>query len=135
MPELVRTLVGNQSSQSLKSNWCGQRKRTTDARALRAGDNDAFKLVVQRYGSRMLATARRFLTTNTTHKNAVQEAFASAFRALDKFNGEAMLSSWLHRIVVNAALVNCDPKSAGASSLSKSYYRALTRTASGSTIR
>ena len=77
---------------------------------LRAGDEDAFGLVVQRYGGRMLATARRFLNNEHDAEDAVQEAFASAFRALDKFNGDAMLSTWLHRIVVNAALVQLRSK-------------------------
>ena len=46
-----------------------------------------------------------FLNNEHDAQDAVQEAFASAFRALDKFNGDAMLYTWLHRIVVNAALV------------------------------
>jgi len=45
-----------------------------------------------------------------TERAFEQEAFASAFRALDKFNGDAMLSTWLHRIVVNAALVQLRSK-------------------------
>ena len=77
---------------------------------LRAGDEDAFGLVVQRYGGRMLATARRFLNNECDAQDAVQDAFASAFRALNKFNGDAMLSTWLHRIVVNAALVQLRSK-------------------------
>ena len=59
-------------------------------RELLAGDENAFSLVVQRYGGRMLATARRFLNNEHDAEDAVQEAFASAFRALDKFNGDAM---------------------------------------------
>jgi len=35
----------------------------------------------------------------------VQEAFLSAFRSIDRFQGNARLSTWLHRIVVNAALM------------------------------
>jgi len=42
---------------------------------LRAGDEDAFGLVVQRYGGRMLATARRFLNNECDAQDAVQEAF------------------------------------------------------------
>jgi len=108
--ELVRTLVENRSSQSPKSSGaCNENERQWLAR-LRAGDNDAFELIVQRYGGRMLATARRFLNNEHDAQDAVQEAFASAFRALDKFNGDAMLSTWLHRIVVNAALVQLRSK-------------------------
>jgi RNA polymerase sigma-70 factor, ECF subfamily len=103
--ELVRTLVEDHSSQSPKPNGAGNENERELLTQLRAGDEDAFGLVVQRYGGRMLATARRFLSNEHDAQDVVQEAFASAFRALDKFNGEAMLSTWLHRIVVNAALV------------------------------
>ena len=101
--ELVRTLVEDRRSQPPKLN-CASDERELLAQ-LRAGNDEAFGLVVQRYGGRMLATARRFLNNEDDAQDAVQEAFASAFRALDKFNGDAMLSTWLHRIVVNAALV------------------------------
>ncbi len=50
------------------------------------------------------------LNNEDDSQDAVQEAFGSAFRALNKFNGDAMLSTWLHRIVVNAALVQLRSK-------------------------
>ncbi len=106
--ELVRALVENRSSQSPKSHGASDERELLAQ--LRAGDDDAFELVVQRYGGRMLATARRFLNNDCDAQDAVQEAFASAFRALEKFNGDAMLSTWLHRIVVNAALVQLRSK-------------------------
>ena len=106
--ELVRTLVEDHLSRSPKSNGAGDERELLAQ--LRAGDEDAFELVVQRYGGRMLATARRFLNNEHDAQDAVQEAFASAFRALDKFNGDAMLSTWLHRIVVNAALMQLRSK-------------------------
>ena len=108
--ELVRTLVEDHSPQSPKSNYAGNENERELLAQLRAGDEDAFGLVVQRYGGRMLATARRFLNNECDAQDAVQEAFASAFRALDKFNGDAMLSTWLHRIVVNASLVQLRSK-------------------------
>ncbi len=100
---LVRALLSDDSTQLPRSTAATDEGQLLAQ--LRAGDADAFGLVVQRYGGRMLATARRFLNNEHDAEDAVQEAFASAFRALDKFNGEAMLSTWLHRIVVNAALV------------------------------
>jgi RNA polymerase sigma-70 factor, ECF subfamily len=108
--ELVRTLVEVHSSQSPKPNVAGDENERELLAQLRAGNEDAFGLVVQRFGGRMLATARRFLHNECDAQDAVQEAFASAFRALAKFNGDALLSTWLHRIVVNAALVQLRSK-------------------------
>jgi RNA polymerase sigma-70 factor, ECF subfamily len=101
--ELVRTLVEDHSSRSPKSSGSGNDPQLLAQ--LRAGEEGAFELVVQQFGGRMLATARRFLHNECDAQDAVQEAFASAFRALEKFNGDSLLSTWLHRIVVNAALV------------------------------
>ena len=53
----------------------------------------------------MLAVARRLLRSDDDAADAVQEAFVSAFRAINSFEGGARLSTWLHRIVVNAALM------------------------------
>lgn len=49
--------------------------------------------------------ARRFLRNPEDANDAVQEAFIAAFRSLDRFEGTSRLSTWLHRIVVNAALM------------------------------
>jgi len=73
--------------------------------ALRRGDPDAFEDIVRLYGGRMLAVARRMLRVEEDARDAVQEAFVSAFKGLDGFAGTARLSTWLHRIVVNAALM------------------------------
>lgn len=73
--------------------------------ALRRGDEAACAALVQQYGGRMLAVARRFLACEQDAADAVQEAFLSAFRALDAFAGDAQLGTWLHRIVVNACLM------------------------------
>jgi RNA polymerase sigma-70 factor (ECF subfamily) len=72
---------------------------------LRDGKQAAFETLVRQYGGRMLATARRLLKTDADAHDAVQEAFLSAFRAIDQFTGTAKLSTWLHRIVVNTALM------------------------------
>jgi RNA polymerase sigma-70 factor (ECF subfamily) len=72
---------------------------------LRSGEDEAYELVFRRYGSRMLAVARRFLGNEEDAQDAVQDAMLSAFRALDRFEGGSQLGTWLHRIVVNAALM------------------------------
>lgn len=72
---------------------------------LRRGEEAAFTELVRSQGGRMLAVARRMLRSDEDASDAVQEAFASAFRGLDRFAGDARLSTWLHRIVVNACLM------------------------------
>jgi RNA polymerase sigma-70 factor, ECF subfamily len=72
---------------------------------LRAGDEAAFEHVVRQYGGRLLAVARRIVGTEEDARDVVQDAFLNAFRSLDRFEGNAKLSTWLHRIAVNAALM------------------------------
>ena len=52
----------------------------------------------------MFAVARRFLRSQEDTADAVQDAFLSAFRSLDSFEGNSALAPWLHRIVVNVCL-------------------------------
>ena len=54
---------------------------------------------------RLLTVARRILGSEEDARDALQEAFISAFKALPRFEGQARLSTWLHRIVVNTALM------------------------------
>lgn len=72
--------------------------------ALRAHDERASEQLVRAYGGRMLSVARKFLPNEEDARDAVQDAFLSAFKAIDQFQGEARLATWLHRIVINAAL-------------------------------
>ena len=74
-------------------------------RRLKAGDEDAYATIVRTLGGRMLAVARRFLQDEDLARDAVQDAFLSAFRSIQAFDGDAQLATWLHRIVVNAALM------------------------------
>lgn len=69
------------------------------------GDEAAFEELVRTYGGRLLAVTRRYLQSEDDARDAVQDAFLSAFRSLDRFEGQARLSTWLHRIAVNAALM------------------------------
>ncbi len=72
---------------------------------LRGGDPQAFEVLVRQYGGRLLATARRLVGSDDDARDVVQEAFLAALRAIDTFAGAARLSTWLHRIVINAALM------------------------------
>jgi len=72
---------------------------------LRAGDDAAFAELVDANIGRMLAVARRMLGNEEDANDAVQDAFMSAFKAIDRFEGNAQLGTWLHRIAVNASLM------------------------------
>ena len=73
--------------------------------ALRAGHEWAFETMVRLYGGRLLAVARRFTRNDEDAQDVLQSAYLSAFRALSDFEGACQLSTWLHRIVVNTALM------------------------------
>src|ERR1700758_1768123 len=72
---------------------------------LRAGEEAAFEVMVRTFGGRLLSVARRFVRNEDEARDIVQSAYLSAFRALDGFEGTCQLSTWLHRIVVNTALM------------------------------
>jgi RNA polymerase sigma-70 factor (ECF subfamily) len=72
---------------------------------LKAGDDASFERVVRENGARMLALARRMVRDEESARDVVQEAFLAAFRGIERFAGGARLSTWLHRIVVNTALM------------------------------
>jgi RNA polymerase sigma-70 factor (ECF subfamily) len=71
---------------------------------MQAGDDAAFEACVRTHCGRMLVVARRILRNEEDARDAVQDAFLSAFRGIGRFRESASLGTWLHRIVVNAAL-------------------------------
>jgi RNA polymerase sigma-70 factor (ECF subfamily) len=73
--------------------------------ALRAGDLTAFEKIVREHARPLLAVARRLLRNDDDAREAVQDAFVSAFRSCGRFEGSSRISTWLHRIVVNACLM------------------------------
>src|ERR1044071_1771205 len=73
--------------------------------ALKAGDEWAFETMIRLHGGRLLAVARRFTRNEEDAKDVLQSAYLNAFRAVGEFEGNCQLSTWLHRIVVNTALM------------------------------
>ncbi len=73
--------------------------------ALRSGDERAFEHLVRTEGPRLLAVTRRILRNEEEARDAVQETFISAYKAIGGFDEAARLSTWLHRIAVNCALM------------------------------
>ncbi len=69
-----------------------------------AGDPQAFTEFVRRHRDRMWAVALRTMRDPDDAADAVQDAFISAFRSAGSFRGQAQVTTWLHRIVVNACV-------------------------------
>jgi RNA polymerase sigma factor (sigma-70 family) len=80
---------------------------STDAELLAAhvdGDPDAFGEIVRRHRDRLWAVALRTTGDPEDASDALQEALISAFRRAESFRGDARVTTWMHRIVVNACL-------------------------------
>jgi RNA polymerase sigma-70 factor, ECF subfamily len=69
-----------------------------------AGDRDAFATLVERHRDRLWRIALRTLGDPDDAADAVQDALLSAYRSAGTFRGDAAVTTWLHRIVVNACL-------------------------------
>ena len=69
-----------------------------------AGDTEAFALLVTRHRDRLWRVALRTLGNPDDAADAVQDALVSAYRSAAGFRGDSAVTTWLHRIVVNACL-------------------------------
>jgi RNA polymerase sigma-70 factor (ECF subfamily) len=79
----------------------------TDAELLHrhvAGDPEAFSRLFLRHRDRLWAVALRTACDPEDAADALQEAMISAFRRAGDFRGDSAVTTWMHRIVVNAAL-------------------------------
>ena len=79
----------------------------SDAELLRRhveGDPDAFSVLVSRHQDRLWAVALRTMRNPDDAADALQDAYLSAFRRAGTYRGDAAVTTWLHRVVVNACL-------------------------------
>lgn len=74
------------------------------ARLVAAGDTGAFEVILRRHNRTLFRTARAILHDDTEAEDCLQSAWLLAYRAIGRFGGEARLSTWLVRIVVNEAI-------------------------------
>lgn len=70
---------------------------------LRAGDEGAFRLVLEAWCPSMLRVARSFVSTGASAEEVVQEARLGVIQGLDGFEGRSSLKTWAFRILVNTA--------------------------------
>lgn len=69
-----------------------------------AGEAHAFERLMRQHNRRLFRVARSILENDAEAEDALQEGYIKAYRAIARFRGEASLSTWLTRIVVNQAL-------------------------------
>ncbi len=74
------------------------------AAAVSAGERDAFAHLMRRYNQRLYRLARATLRDDALAQDALQDAYLAAYRAIGGFRGDAQLSTWLSRLVLNACL-------------------------------
>ncbi len=70
---------------------------------LRAGDEDAFMELVDRYSMQMLRVARMYVSTRAAAEEVVGETWLAVLTGLDRFEGRSSVRTWLFRILVNRA--------------------------------
>lgn len=68
------------------------------------GDMLAFEEIVKTHTARLLAVATRLTRDANESEDVVQETFLAVWRSPSGFDGRSLLSTWLHRVTVNAAL-------------------------------
>ena len=64
-------------------------------------EHGAFELLMRRYNRRLYRLARAVLRDEAEAKDALQEAYLCAYRSMDRYRGDAALSTWLSRLVLN----------------------------------
>jgi RNA polymerase sigma-70 factor (ECF subfamily) len=73
-------------------------------RRIAAHDHEAFRVLMKRHNQMLYRAARSILKNEAEAEDAVQEAYMQAYRAMGDFRGDAKLSTWLVRIVVNESI-------------------------------
>jgi len=71
----------------------------------RAGDTDAFTVLVERYERKIFRLAKHITQNDEDAEDVLQEAFMKAYSNLDSFQGQSKFYTWLVRIAVNEALM------------------------------
>jgi RNA polymerase sigma-70 factor, ECF subfamily len=71
----------------------------------RAGDADAFSILVARHQKQIYRLALRMMGNESDAEEVLQESFLHAFQKLPEFRGDAAFNSWLYRIAANSALM------------------------------
>jgi RNA polymerase sigma-70 factor, ECF subfamily len=69
-----------------------------------AGDQEAFRPLVERYSQRLFRLAYRITGSENDAEDLVQETFLKAYRNLERFEARSNFGTWLYRICANCSL-------------------------------
>jgi RNA polymerase sigma-70 factor, ECF subfamily len=81
----------------------GESRYDTDLAALKAGDEAAFRALIQRHHGPMLRLAMAYVRDLGVAEEVVQETWLTCLRNLDKFEGRSSLKTWIFGIAMNLA--------------------------------
>jgi RNA polymerase sigma-70 factor (ECF subfamily) len=70
---------------------------------LRAGDEEAFRLLLDRYDAVLRRTARTYVATDAAADEVVQDTWLGVLRGIDRFEQRSSLKTWIFRILMNIA--------------------------------
>jgi RNA polymerase sigma-70 factor (ECF subfamily) len=98
-------IMATQAAVATSSGGTLQINEDTLIRAGQRGDHDAMEALFRRYHRPLFQTALRVLGNAEDAEDALQDGLLSAFRNLKRFEGRSQFSTWLTRIVINAALM------------------------------
>ena len=71
---------------------------------VRGGDDEAFRLLVERHTRAIYRAAYRITSNAADADDVVQETFLRAYRAIERYDGRASFTTWIHRIAINCSL-------------------------------
>lgn len=71
---------------------------------IREGETHLYEVLIRRHNQRIYRVARAFLHEKAEVEDVMQEAYLEAYASLSRFQGKALFSTWLTRIVINCAL-------------------------------
>ena len=71
--------------------------------ALRAGDEAAFRALIEMYHAMLVRVARMYVSTQALAEEVAQETWLAVLEGIDRFEGRSSLKTWLFRILTNRA--------------------------------
>jgi RNA polymerase sigma-70 factor (ECF subfamily) len=81
----------------------GEQLHSSELNALKAGDEDAFAKLVQRYHGSLIRLAMGYVKDHAIAEDVVQETWLICIRSLDRFEGRSTLKTWIFGIALNIA--------------------------------